>query len=227
MLWPARRASHSSRRVLDVGCGTGTLLRSLAERHAAFVVDVDSSSAMIDEARKQLPRGSSAHLARAEKLPFADCSFDAAFVSMSVQHFDRPRAFAEILRVLTPAGSFAISTTDAETHSSWAARFFPSYQAIERERFPSEAELREDLLSVGFRDVACERLQLLRRYDRETALAKLRQCAYSTLALMGRNEYETGVCRAEAELEDVVRSTLTLMVISARNLEKLEPLMRP
>jgi ubiquinone/menaquinone biosynthesis C-methylase UbiE len=215
----ARAVPLTGRRLLDLGCGSGTLLRAFAERHAAQGVGVDSSSAMIELARRQLPAGTSAYVANAEQLPFAACSFDAVVASMSVHHFDRGRAFAEVLRVLAPGGGFAISTTDPDSHSFWAARFFPSYRALERELFPSEAELRADLLASAFSDVNCERLELERAYERRIALAKLHSRAYSTFALMDPEEYEAGLRRARKELENVVRSTVTLMIFSAKRPE--------
>jgi ubiquinone/menaquinone biosynthesis C-methylase UbiE len=108
----------AGRRVLDIGCGAGNVASMLARRYDAQVVGIDSSRAMVHEARGHLPPGSSAQVARAEKLPFESGSFDAAVTSMSLQHFDRPRAFSESLRVLVPGGWFAIATTDLTARRS-------------------------------------------------------------------------------------------------------------
>jgi ubiquinone/menaquinone biosynthesis C-methylase UbiE len=206
----------AGRRVLDIGCGAGNVASMLARRYDARVVGVDSSRAMVDEARRRLPPASSAQLARAEQLPFESDSFDAAVASMSVQHFDRPRAFAESCRVLVPGGSFAIATTDPDGPPFWAERFFPSFRSLVRERFPTEAALRDDLVSAGFRDLVCDPVALDRGYDRETALAKLRLRAYSIFALMDEAEYRRGLRRALDDLEDAVQSTVRLMVFSAK-----------
>jgi SAM-dependent methyltransferase len=188
----------------------------LARRYDAQVVGIDSSRAMVDEARGHLPPGSSAQVARAEELPFESGSFDATVASMSVQHFDRPRAFAESFRVLVPGGGFAIATTDPDGPPFWAERFFPSFRSLVRQRFPTEAALRDDVASAGFRDLFSERVLLDRRYDRETALAKLRLRAYSIFALMDEEEFRRGLRRALEDLEDAVRSTVRLIVFSAK-----------
>jgi ubiquinone/menaquinone biosynthesis C-methylase UbiE len=206
----------AGRRVLDIGCGAGNVASMLARRYDAHVVGIDSSRAMVAEARRRLPPGSSVQVARAEQLPFESGSFDAAVASMSVQHFDRPRAFAESFRVLVPGGSFAIATTDPDGPPFWAERFFPSFRSLVRKRFPTEAALRDDLASAGFGDLFCERVLLDRRYDRETALAKLRLRAYSIFALMGDEEFRCGLRRALEDLEDAVRSTVRLIVFSAK-----------
>ena len=66
--------------MLDVGCGTGALLRGLADRLPAAVelAGVDPAPAMIDGARAALGDRSNVHfeLALAERLPFADARFD-------------------------------------------------------------------------------------------------------------------------------------------------------
>src|SRR5215471_6304977 len=68
-------------RILDVGCGDGTLTLQIAARGAA-VVGVDASADMVAAARA---RGVDARQERAESLPFAR-EFDAVF-SNAVLHW--------------------------------------------------------------------------------------------------------------------------------------------
>jgi len=60
------------RRVLEIGCGTGLILRRIA-REAAHARGVDLSPGMLQVARE---RGLDVSLASATQLPFADASFD-------------------------------------------------------------------------------------------------------------------------------------------------------
>ena len=101
-------------RVLDVGCGTGTL--AIAARRpagpAGEVHGIDPSAEMIEVARRKAAKaGVDAQFQTAvmEKLPFPDGHFDLVLSSLMLHHLppDVKRAgFAEVNRVLKPGGRF-------------------------------------------------------------------------------------------------------------------------
>jgi SAM-dependent methyltransferase len=201
--------------VLDVGCGTGHHAAFLADHFGCRIAGVDPSERMLEHARTKLP---DAELRRgvAEALPFADESFDAVVTMIAVHHFDRPRAFTEIRRVLVPGGRYLLTTPDPDAFTrAWMAPLFPSYVAIERARFPSLASLRRDLVAAGFADVRCQRHDVPRSFSREESLAKLRGRHVSTFDLLGEDEYQAGLERAERELPARVEYTLELLVVRA------------
>ncbi len=95
----------ASPRVLDIGCGTGSLLRALAPRIGASV-GVDVSSGMIAEARRRQPASSqiSFEIIEGPVLPFADASFDVVVSFLSFRYLDWDPILREIARVLRPDG---------------------------------------------------------------------------------------------------------------------------
>lgn len=101
-------------RVLDVGCGTGTLTIAATRRAGSTgeVHGIDPSAEMIGVAREKAAKvGVDAQFQTAviEKLPFPDGHFDLVLSSLMLHHLpaDVKRAgFAELRRVLKPGGRF-------------------------------------------------------------------------------------------------------------------------
>jgi ubiquinone/menaquinone biosynthesis C-methylase UbiE len=103
-----RRAGvETTERVLDVGCGTGTLLRELSAQASSVIAGIDLSIGMVAKARGD---GVAAIAGDAESLPFRDRVFDVV-ISSSSFHFwpNRAMALMEIRRVLKPGGRVVIT----------------------------------------------------------------------------------------------------------------------
>lgn len=107
----------------DLGCGTGYLAQALAGLCAKLVC-VDSSAAMLEEARKKLepmPRGAQLELRRGEldALPIEDGELDGCVAGMVLHHLDDPSAAVrEMRRVLRP-GSTAVVLELAPHREEW------------------------------------------------------------------------------------------------------------
>ena len=98
--------------LLDVGTGTGGLLRELAARpgRPRIAVGVDACAAMFERARV-LPLAWSLEAGDARRLPFADGSFSvvtAAYLLHVVDVTARRQIVAEARRVLRPGGRFVV-----------------------------------------------------------------------------------------------------------------------
>ncbi len=147
--------------VLDLGCGTGSLVLELAP-HAAHVHGVDISAEMVRIARgKADAQGASNvsfHCAPVDDLPpFEAGSFDMV-CAYSLLHLveDRPALLASIRRLLKPGGTFISSTVVLAgslvpyrpllTVMRWLGQAPPVWVL-------SAAQIREEVAAAGFVDV--------------------------------------------------------------------------
>src|SRR5918999_4062684 len=188
----AERGDLAGRRVLDVGCGTGSLAGALADR-GARVWGVDPSEEMLAVARSRLGRRVGLKLGRAEALPFKDEWFERAVLRLVVHLVDRTRALPELARVLAPGGRAVIASFDpSHFEGFWLNRFFPSVERIDRGRFPDPGVLTGELERAGFRDARVGRLNQRNALPRAEALARIRGRFISTLQLVPPAEFAAG-----------------------------------
>ena len=195
-----REGDLAGRRVLDIGSGTGRAAEALVER-GSRVWGVEPEPEMAALARERV---STVKVAPAERLPFKDGWFERATMWLVAHLVDRPRAFAQAHRVLSPSGSFAVATFDPSYFDEfWLNELFPSMEAVDRDRFPTAPELEAELRGAGF-DVRLLRLSQRGSLTRLDALERIRGKHISTFDLISGEEYEAGLARAERELPDRV-----------------------
>lgn len=99
--------SHSGK-ILDVGCGNGNLFTLLPDgKYELF--GVDFSENMIIEAKNNCKAKASFTVADAERLPFADDTFDIVVCNASFHHYIHPNTVLdEMHRVLRDGGKVLI-----------------------------------------------------------------------------------------------------------------------
>jgi len=119
--------------LLDAGCGPGSITLGLAEAVApGKVIGIDKRSALVEQARTlAAARGTTTarfEVADVYELPFADHSFDAAFVNGVLMHLREPlRALIELRRVLRRGGIAGVRDPDWGT-----SLYVPTTPLLER-----------------------------------------------------------------------------------------------
>ena len=128
------------RSLLDVGCGTGRLLRAARARWpGAELIGVDPANGMVEVARRLTP-GTTFYVGMAEALPLPDASVDVALSTISFHHWkDQAAGMREVARVLRPEGYFFLTDVSVP---AWLPRF------IQQPRVHSPAHLRTLFMEV-------------------------------------------------------------------------------
>jgi ubiquinone/menaquinone biosynthesis C-methylase UbiE len=117
--WSARLAPlfaefagiSSGGRMLDIGCGTGILIRALIDLVPDIeIIGIDPAASYVDWARRSLrPPRVRFQVGTAETLLFSDAAFDAALALLVLQELaDPPRAVREMARVTRRGGCVAV-----------------------------------------------------------------------------------------------------------------------
>lgn len=124
--------------ILDVGCGTGRLLRALHARFpAARLEGIDAAEGMVEQARHAAGDESPIHFqaAVAESLPFPDGSFDVVTSTVTFHHWsDQAKGIAEVRRVLRADGRWILADFIATGPSALILRILRARRMPERRR---------------------------------------------------------------------------------------------
>lgn len=96
--------------ILDLGCGTGKLLKMVMDLEPNIkAYGIDISENMLHLAKSQLQNTAELVLGDAEHLPYEKNKFDAIYCNDSFHHYPAPReVVSEVSRVLKPGGTFII-----------------------------------------------------------------------------------------------------------------------
>jgi len=109
--------SKSFRNVLDIGCGTGALLRMIQEKKKdTQLTGIDLSEQMIQVAKGKLGEKADLRVSDSEKLPFPNEAFDLVTCTFSFHHYPNPFAvLTEMRRVLAPSGRLILADPSLAT----------------------------------------------------------------------------------------------------------------
>jgi ubiquinone/menaquinone biosynthesis C-methylase UbiE len=138
ILGVARKAAPKpGEEVLDIATGTGTVAMALAEEANAEcrITGIDITQSMLDSARSNVNAAGIGEVfefrqASAEKLPFADASYDVVTSSLALHHTNVPAVLRECRRVLRPGGRVAIA--DVTANKTWRGPVGAFYRLMDQ-----------------------------------------------------------------------------------------------
>jgi len=136
--------------VVDVACGTGDLIASLAKKADIQAHGIDIAEQMIAIA-KETHQGISFSVAPAYPLIFNDLSVDTIMVSAAFHHFEQPQRFVtECKRVLRPGGKVYIGEFNIPAAARYIMNFFIKFLKTGDVRIYSDLELVSFFEKAGF-----------------------------------------------------------------------------
>ena len=206
-------------RVVDVACGSGASALLLARELGCVTVGVDLGARAIEQARHATRPGERASfvLGDAEALPLPDASFDVALSECSLCTFpDKPRAIAEMARIVRTGGSIAIADVTADRDA------LPAELRSAAARVACVADARSaGEYATLLRDAGCEPLAI-ERHDAELRAMADRVEARLRVARMlapsgdQRERIREAAALARLAIDAIARGSLGYALITAR-----------
>lgn len=141
--------------VLDVGCGTGEILKCIHMHYPDVRISgVDISRKMLEVAKEKIGNEADLSWADAEKLPFGDASFDMLVCSDSFHHYPNPReVLVEFRRVLKDGGVLLVSDYCIGFPLRQLMNLFIRFSHDGDVHIYSEKEMTELVVHASFRNV--------------------------------------------------------------------------
>ena len=146
-------------RVLDLGCGTGTLTILVKQMHPEVkVIGMDGDPSILAIARAKAEQQKASIMfdeGLASQLPYRDAFFDIVLSSLVIHHLtteDKQRALGEAYRVLRPGGKMLVVDFGAP-HNSLAWAISLAMRRLERTEDNILGKLPGMFSRAGFDDV--------------------------------------------------------------------------
>jgi ubiquinone/menaquinone biosynthesis C-methylase UbiE len=190
---------------LEVGCGTGHWLITLAD-NVCKASGIEPNLKMLEIAREKLPNNEIVH-GSAESLPWKEGTFSRVFCINAIQHFeDKSRFMVEARRVLKKNGGIMVVGLDPHKglDSWWIYDYFPQVIEIERKRYITTQNIQEMMVANGLADCSTIEAQHMRiSMPAREALdsGRLAKTSTSQLALLTDEEYMRGIDQIRSDIQ--------------------------
>src|SRR5262245_54397141 len=160
-------------RVLDVGCGTGELLRRLGQSYpGATLAGIDPVPQMLAVAKGKLSGRGDLRVGYADALPWADASFDVVVSCNMFHYITHPvEALREMGRLLKPGGKLVVTDW---CDDYLACRVCNIYLRVTNRAYYKtyrQAECSSVLQAAGYDDITIDRYKISWLWGLMTAIA--------------------------------------------------------
>lgn len=196
--WMLEKLPYGSRRIADVGAGTGKLTRVLVAAPEAQVVAIDPDPAMLAKLRQSV-RGVPTYTGTAEHLPLPDGGLDAVVLGQAWHWVDPVAASAEIGRVVCSGGVLGLIWNIRDEREEWVRRLTEIMHSSPAENMVNGPGSRGPRIAEPFGGIETNRWQWTRAMNR----TQLHQMASSRSYLItASSEERAGIARAMDDLFD-------------------------
>lgn len=161
--WMLEKMPHGTRRIADVGAGTGKLTRVLAEAPDAEVVAIDPDPEMLVTLRRAVP-GVPTFVGSAERLPLPDVSVDAVVLGQAWHWVDPAAGSAEIGRVVRSGGVLGLIWNIRDDRVDWVRRLTEIMHGSHAENMLAEGD---PVVAAPFGPLEQERWEWVRPITRD------------------------------------------------------------
>ena len=206
-------------RVIDIACGSGATALLLARELGCEAVGIDLGARAIAQARHAAGAGERASflVGDAETLPLPDAGFDVALSECSLCTFpDKPRAIAEMARVVRTGGTIAIADVTADLDALPAALRTAAAQVA----CVADTRSADDYVAL-LRDAGCEPLTTEPHDAELQAMADRVEARLRVARLLAppgeqRERARQAATLARTAIEAIARGSLGYALITAR-----------
>lgn len=185
--------SNQSKRILELGCGTGHWLKSFP--NDTTTIGLDASFGMLKQAKSEehkyfLVQGN------INLLPFRNNTFDFVYCINAIHHLDRPIKFIQDCKnILVSGGILAIVCMNPHsgTDKWFVYDYFKGTYQMDLSRYPAPEEIKDWLKTAGFKNIEFqigERLQ--NKYVGEE-IFPIPKDFTSQLSLLSDQDYQVGI----------------------------------
>lgn len=140
------------KKILDLGCGNGNILKLLSQKTDAELCGLDLSEKMICQAEKRLAGKAEFTIGDAENLPYKTNEFDVVICNASFHHYTNPvKVLKEVKRILKSHGVLILG--DPTSPFDWYLKilnYFLKYSTSGDYKIYSSKEIIQLLTSCGF-----------------------------------------------------------------------------
>jgi ubiquinone/menaquinone biosynthesis C-methylase UbiE len=199
-----RFVGKQSEGVLEVGCGTGHWIVTLAQ-NGCKATGIELNLKMLEIARQKLPEANIKH-GKAESLHWEGETFNRVFCINAIHHFiDSKKFMTEARRVLKKTGGVMVVGLDPHTglNSWWIYDYFPQVIEIDRKRYIPAQDIRKMMVENGLTDcstVEAQHMQICMPAREALDSGRLAKNSTSQLALLSDEEYIRGIDQIHSDI---------------------------